>query len=545
MATFGCITFLLFMQVCGACLSQERSVVFGGEKTVVAFHFRIPPEGYDTILFYRPLGEESKLLMTVTGEENTLHSKRVSYSASNVTGTFRFTINSLFDSGTYIVEIRRDKHPITKHTYCMRICSQYEEIDGRINSYSSYRINSHKDFKFDVPFFDPDHRETLKIYKKVEPQELLEDSQTIGTDVCSQISPGEERSGMQVLHQGSSVWFFNVSAEQDIGQYYIITRKGTDCCQTLISILIYAFNYGTSNSLPGINKNVYLWQLSRDITFVWAKRRVTLFCTQSNSRDRREGLIMQAVNGNVEWETPAKRLSLDHSVNVIYSGRSPRKEEMYIETKNYSLVIQSVKQSDSGDYNCKKGQMYSSKYELVVCPVPDTTYVMFSLNDTVTLTCDSNFTARPITQWYRQRGDEEEHLFLKNWFDWDESALVHLPVDIRDRVDTCHPHNTLVISNLSPNDSGVYQCMRGGRGLACYSHRFHLVYRHPYGINSPFYRVYASMLGGGLMVTICAVAYANLKNRKGLLCQKTPEGENDSSGQPEREGENSVDEASI
>lgn len=218
MDTFEHIIFQLIVHVYSASLNKEPSLVFGKEKGTVAFHFPIRPEGYDTILFYRPLGEDNKLLMTVTGEETISHSERVFYRVSKVTGTFLVTLKSLFDSGTYIAETWREKHLITKHIYCVKICSKYQHISHGIKRYQGNEVYETKDFKIDVSFFDPNLRETLKIYKKVEPQELLVGSLTIGPDVCSQISPGEQMSGMQVLHQGSSVWFSNVSAEQDIGQ---------------------------------------------------------------------------------------------------------------------------------------------------------------------------------------------------------------------------------------------------------------------------------------------------------------------------------------
>ena len=283
------------------------------------------------------------------------------------------------------------------------------------------------------------------------------------------------------------------------GEKYLIEK-------TLYELIIYS---QTSAREQTVQTSVKL-EKKREIFYLklpqlaWPEKRVILPCDVDVTH-----------KGKVEWETPAKHLSADPSVNIIHS--KGQEEGMYIETRNYSLVIPSVKSNDSGFYKCKIANVQITS-QLSVCLVLEPTYVMFSQNESVVLICDSNLTAQyQMTQWYRQRGKEVDNL------------------------DVSSSQNSLIISNLSPNERGMYRCLQKDPNLPCTSRAFHLVYRRPFGIDSPFYRVYASLMGTGLMAMICAVVYVNRKNRGGRVCQKTLKGTGEPPGRPEREGEQGGD----
>ncbi|KAL2096031.1 hypothetical protein ACEWY4_008179 [Coilia grayii] len=530
MATIKQIAVLLMLHICTS-LDQEPSLVFGKLGGDVMFHFPVTSEEQENLFFYRSLENETMLLMTVKGNETASQSQRISFSASEATASFRLDNVSLSDSGIYTVETRRGEYLIRSQNYYMAICSKVN------NSAIILKLDSeNQTFRFDTDAFDPSQGEMLEVYKIGEQPKSHFDTLTIGTDVCSQIFPGEPRSGLQVSQNGSSVWLSSRS-DRDYGGYYIIIRKGKECQQLIkietLQILVHSVQSDVKSvyvhaieevqeAQPNFLRESDVLSGSRldlfaPLTFLyfhlaWPGKRVTLPCV-TDARDK----------GKVKWETPTTHLSLNPFITIIHSGSKARKEEMYIETRNYSLIIPSVKSSHSGRYTCQT-QYSTAVYELKVCLDMELTYVRFSQNESVVLSCIS---PTGVTEWYRQREEEIEML----------SGLAVIPEDMRDRVYTSDDHQSLIISNLLPQDSGLYRCLQQFYDGPCLSGRFHLVYRHPYGVDSPFYWVYASLLGSGLLLMICAVLYANLRIRGGRVGRGSPKDRGEPTGEPEREEE--------
>ncbi|XP_063078684.1 hexosaminidase D-like [Engraulis encrasicolus] len=79
---------------------------------------------------------------------------------------------------------------------------------------------------------------------------------------------------------------------------------------------------------------------------------------------------------------------------------------------------------------------------------------------------------------------------------------------------------SLNISNLTVEDSGVYTwriIQDKDMMFVCYEGSIHLLLRDPYGVHSPFYRTYGSLLGCVLLGLLAAVICFKLRSRKGDL----------------------------
>lgn len=101
--------------------------------------------------------------------------------------------------------------------------------------------------------------------------------------------------------------------------------------------------------------------------------------------------------------------------------------------------------------------MPHASFSLYVYEVLEPMLVMFSQNDTIALECASP--------------DTEESRF-----------------------DLTSPYHSLNMSNLSPEDSGVYRCLSKQLRSQCVSRSFRLLYNHPFRV-STFYKVYSSPMG--------------------------------------------------
>lgn len=88
-------------------------------------------------------------------------------------------------------------------------------------------------------------------------------------------------------------------------------------------------------------------------------------------------------------------------------------------------------------------------------------------------------------------------------------------------------NSSLVISNLTAEDSGLYIWRVYGtvaveikKGVYEFQHvcsvgSIRLVYRDPYGVDSVFYRAYASLTGCGLLGLVGAVIWFKLRSKRG------------------------------
>ena len=238
-----------------------------------------------------------------------------------------------------------------------------------------------------------------------------------------------------------------------------------------------------------------------------------------------------------------KKESLDHywitpagNVNVFLSNTQTRQQEvMYMlngsQTGDYSLIIPSVSQNHSGGYGC--GVPGLMKYfRLLVCDKLSHLELMFSHGESVLL--EYNATAhnfyRLELRWYRQIALQPQVLILDRY---DDTVL--LPEDLRGRVTESAPRHALIISNLTAEDSGLYtwRVFEGDywrRERVCSEGSIRLLYRDPFGVDSPFYRAYAPLMGCGLLGLGAAGIWFNLRSRRGGQASGRQSGEGQQSG---------------
>ncbi|KAL2076895.1 hypothetical protein ACEWY4_027511 [Coilia grayii] len=208
--------------------------------------------------------------------------------------------------------------------------------------------------------------------------------------------------------------------------------------------------------------------------------------------------------GRVEWQTPGKLLSFDPFLHIT-SLHTSAQEHMYIGRDDYSLIIPSVSPAHSGRYKCMAEP--GSLHQLFVCVILEPVFVMFSQGDNATLVC-SNQGHLLSPHWYYQRGTEQELQILN-------SRYLRFPLQLWDKVDSnefrAHKYLSLTISNLSAENSGVYRCLLWSEEIGCVSLSFYLVYESAFGVRSPFYRAYVSLMGCGLLLMLSAVTAVSLK----------------------------------
>uniref|UniRef100_A0A8C4DNL1 Ig-like domain-containing protein n=1 Tax=Dicentrarchus labrax TaxID=13489 RepID=A0A8C4DNL1_DICLA len=152
--------------------------------------------------------------------------------------------------------------------------------------------------------------------------------------------------------------------------------------------------------------------------------------------------------------------------------------------RNYSLVISSLTLNHSGRYYCKTF-VTLQMHVLVVCPkFAPPAVELFSEGDDVTLRC-------------------------RNW----EEGMVPLWFM---KVNTFSLNGSLVISNVSLEDTGEYWCAVLDPDELCVSTTKILVkYREPFGIHFTLYTVRNSLLSG-LLVILCVVVVTVIqRSRRG------------------------------
>ena len=230
----------------------------------------------------------------------------------------------------------------------------------------------------------------------------------------------------------------------------------------------------------------------------------------------------------VYWNTPDGGVRLSNT-------QTRQQEVMYMlngsQTGDYSLIIPSVSQQHSGFYICVVPG-FMKYFLLLVCDNLSHLELMFSHGESVLL--EYNATAhnfdRLELRWYRQIALQPQVLILDSR---DDTVL--LPEDLRGRVTESAPRHALIISNLTAEDSGLYtwrvfgQDQRRGEWV-CSEGSIRLLYRDPFGVDSPFYRAYAPLMGCGLLGLGAAGIWFNLRSRRGGQASGRQSGEGQQSG---------------
>ena len=230
----------------------------------------------------------------------------------------------------------------------------------------------------------------------------------------------------------------------------------------------------------------------------------------------------------VYWDTPAGDVRLSNT-------QTRQQEVMYMlngsQTGDYSLIIPSVSQNHSELYRCVWPGL-KKYFLLLVCDKLSHLELMFSYSESVLL--EYNATARnfisPELRWYRQIALQPQVLILAR-----NDDSVSLPEDLRGRVTESAPRHALIISNLTAEDSGLYtwrvfgQDQRRGEWV-CSEGSIRLLYRDPFGVDSPFYRAYAPLMGCGLLGLGAAGIWFNLRSRRGGQASGRQSGEGQQSG---------------
>ncbi|XP_049431758.1 uncharacterized protein LOC125888423 isoform X3 [Epinephelus fuscoguttatus] len=169
--------------------------------------------------------------------------------------------------------------------------------------------------------------------------------------------------------------------------------------------------------------------------------------------------------------------------------------------QNYSLVFSSLTLNQRGLYECEISSSVK-QYFLLVCPKFGPPAVeLFSEGEEVTLPC---------TDW--EKG--VWHIwFIKS--NQTEGRIVTIGSNQTMSRVSIGSEWSLVISNVSPKDTGEYWCAVDQDYQCVSSVKTVLMYRDPFGIHSTFYTVRCSVLSG-LLVMLCVVVVAvNQRSRRG------------------------------
>ena len=186
-------------------------------------------------------------------------------------------------------------------------------------------------------------------------------------------------------------------------------------------------------------------------------------------------------------------------------------EDFFLSRTNYtvlgqndSLVFPSLTFNDSGFYMCKHSFKMKIHF-LGVCPNIDPPAVaFFSEGEEVTLRCSQTGDFEII--WLMKSNQTKGRTVNVNQQKPDEGS----------RIKISHPDKSLVLSNVSLEDTGEYWCTAMDRDVQCVSTtKILLVHREPCGICSIVYTVRCSLLSG-LLLTLCvAVVAVTRRTRRG------------------------------
>ncbi|KAF4101255.1 hypothetical protein G5714_017687 [Onychostoma macrolepis] len=155
------------------------------------------------------------------------------------------------------------------------------------------------------------------------------------------------------------------------------------------------------------------------------------------------------------WKTPFGQVNSSAPVGTTENQMSTR-----MNSKNYSLIIQSLISNHSGSYKCFSTFLVED-YFLNVCPLYESTDILFSASDKkVVLEC--NFMSLPAFSgkaeyasvlWYRKTGEKDIQIM-----DSGDPSLTP-PNDLQGRVEFSQVDSSLIFTDPQKEDSGTYWCV--------------------------------------------------------------------------------------
>ncbi|KAL2080958.1 hypothetical protein ACEWY4_022811 [Coilia grayii] len=376
---------------------------------------------------------------------------------------FELVNSTLYDSGAYRLEAWLDGRITYQRNYSLVVCPSKIELH-------ILRAQLNGSVQLCGAGSKGDPMTTIQLYN----YSLMSDSPymlMLDTNSPMERLPEDLTDRLQVDLNSSSVTLQGVT-EQDYTKAYVCLILQSGQCQSY-------------------TLEILVWE--RITLYPRMTARLTLPCH-----------IKPTSPHQVYWTTPSGNVTLSTGdSSQVPHNDSQQEEKMYMlngsQTGDYSLIIPSVK--EHGKYSCNRKKTFL-EYEISMCIGIRSTNATFSNNETVKLDC----LAYGEIQWFRQRGADTEELILDS-----EDKTVLLPQDLRGRVNTSLTPFSLVIANPTAEDSSVYTCRvkipdsNSFKPATCLENQIRLHYEDPYGINSAFYKVHASLMGCGLLAMASAV----------------------------------------
>ncbi|KAL2086729.1 hypothetical protein ACEWY4_017788 [Coilia grayii] len=209
----------------------------------------------------------------------------------------------------------------------------------------------------------------------------------------------------------------------------------------------------------------------------------------------------------IHWDTPTGDIWMSNN-------QTHKQKAMYMlngsQTGNYSLIIPSISQNHSGVYKCKMKNTILDHLDLFVCNKSSPLVVRFSHGESVVM-ANVYYSPKDFVHLYRQKDLHPQILILHA-----DDESVRMPEDLLGRVTLNKFNYSLTISNLTAENSGVYTLRTyGPMDKLCHEERIRLLYKDPFGVDSPFYSVYAPLVGCVLLGLVAAVIGFSLRKRRG------------------------------
>lgn len=454
-------------------------------------------------------GKESQIRSLCTGGSYALFYRsspagdRFIFNASFLQNLAEFVVANATqaDSGDYYVECWNQGNVTAKEEYNMVVCAEEVSTEDIYLPYGATVDFELKDFNFT-------QGDTLHIYSVETAFSYWGDhfygSLILNTSDHLETLDVSLRFGVQVLANST----IRISAKRGafVSDFFFHTWSG-NVCRMRQTVQVY---------------------LGYKTLFLKHGQSITLEC-----------LVQATEHQSIDWNTPHGYV-VSFFKNYHKIGTAKILREMYMvngsHTRNYSLVIPFVGANTSGEYSCVDAALSFptwypfEKTTIYVCADLDPINKTFSRGSRVVFVCDMsdfNHTKSIRVQWYRQTGASEEELILEH--NSEQNILAYIPVGLQGKVNSTSPQAYLAMSNLSPEDNGVYRCKVWGRFAPhsrekmefCSERRINLEYKDTFAIDSAFYCIYASMMGCGLLAMMCAVVCMAMKNRVKQLPRKS------------------------